>query len=98
MILSNEPGFYKENSYGIRIENLMIVQEIQKLSLNPKKSIYGFETLSFVPYDTRLINKEQLEEREINWINSYHSEIIEKITPLLDLEHKKFLQSIATMI
>ena len=98
MILSNEPGFYKENSYGIRIENLMIVKEIQKLSLNPKKSIYGFETLSFVPYDTRLINKEQLEEREINWINSYHSEIIEKITPLLDLEHKKFLQSIATMI
>lgn len=98
MILSNEPGFYKENFYGIRIENLMVVQEIRKSVLNPKKSIYGFETLSFVPYDTRLINKGQLDEQEINWINSYHLEIIEKISPLLDLQDKKFLQSIATTI
>ena len=47
----------------------MVVKEIQGSSLNSKKSIYGFETLSFVPYDLRLINKEQLEPREIDWIN-----------------------------
>ena len=98
MILSNEPGFYKENSYGIRIENLLVVKEIQRSSLNSKKSIYGFETLSFVPYDLRLINKEQLEPREINWINDYHAKIIEKISPLLEIDDRKFLQSIARMI
>jgi Xaa-Pro aminopeptidase len=98
MILSNEPGFYKENSYGIRIENLLVVKEIQGSSLNSKKSIYGFETLSFVPYDLRLINKEQLEPREINWINGYHAEIIKKMSPLLDIDDRKFLQSIARMI
>ncbi|GHM58090.1 MAG: Xaa-Pro aminopeptidase [Candidatus Mesenet longicola] len=76
MILSNEPGYYKPGEYGIRIENLMYVEE-------KKEGFLGFKQLTCVPYDKRLINYNLLTQDEINWINEYHSFVdktIQKIT------------------
>ncbi|XGA08716.1 MAG: aminopeptidase P family protein [Wolbachia endosymbiont of Xenopsylla cheopis] len=68
MILSNEPGYYKPGEYGIRIENLMYVEE-------KKEGFLGFKQLTCVPYDKRLINYNLLTQDEINWINEYHSSV-----------------------
>ncbi|WP_339048852.1 aminopeptidase P family protein [Candidatus Mesenet endosymbiont of Phosphuga atrata] len=66
MILSNEPGYYKPGEYGIRIENLMYVEE-------KTEGFLGFKQLTCVSYDKRLINYNLLTQDEINWINEYHS-------------------------
>ena len=68
MILSNEPGYYKINEYGIRIENLILVKED---SIN---NLY-FENISWCPIDKDLINKKLLDQKEIEWINKYHSKV-----------------------
>ena len=94
MVLSNEPGFYKTGCFGIRIENLMSVKLIKSEKETNQKKLFGFEILSFVPYDIRLIDKNILCQKEINWINDYHSEIKKRISPLLDSNTKDFLISI----
>jgi Xaa-Pro aminopeptidase len=76
MVLSNEPGYYKEDCYGIRCENLMIVVERSDRMLN-------FETITFVPFDLRLVDKALLTEAETNWINQYHADVLSKLSPLL---------------
>lgn len=91
MILSNEPGFYKVGHYGIRIENLVIVVDLGE-AVDGNRPLYGFETITFAPIDTSLINVSMLTEPEISWFNSYHAQVLEKIGPLLDgddLEHLK---------
>ncbi|MEM9469409.1 MAG: aminopeptidase P family protein [Pseudomonadota bacterium] len=85
MILSNEPGYYKEGAYGIRIENLILVQENES-------GDYSFETISFAPFDQNLIDTSLLSEEEVQWINSYHEKVYEKISPLLDDEHQEWLR------
>lgn len=72
MILSNEPGYYKEGEYGIRIENLMLVKEIKNNTSNNKK-FYCFETITKVPIDVRAVNKNLLSEKEIKWLEEYNS-------------------------
>ena len=72
MIISNEPGYYKENDYGIRIENLIIVK---KNNINKLK----FETISFAPIDIDLINKKLLNKKEIVWLNQYHRKVYENL-------------------
>ena len=94
MVLSNEPGFYKTGCFGIRIENLMSVKLIKSEKETNQKKLFGFEILSFVAYDIRLIDKNILCQKEINWINDYHSEIKKRISPLLDSNTKDFLISI----
>ena len=86
MILSNEPGYYKEGEYGIRIENLLICQNISEKD----KNLY-FETISWAPIDKDLINISILNENEINWLNDYHQKVNEKISPRLNSEEKKWL-------
>ena len=68
MILSNEPGYYKLNEYGIRIENLILVKE------DSNNNLY-FENLSWCPIDKDLINKNLLNQNEIDWLNNYHSNV-----------------------
>ena len=85
MIISNEPGYYKDKSYGIRIENLVLVK---KSSL---KNFYDFETLSLFPYEQNLINKSLLNVNHINWINNYHTLVLKKLSPFLKNEHKTWL-------
>lgn len=75
MILSNEPGYYKPGEYGIRIENLMYVEE-------KKEGFLGFKQLTCVPYDKKLINYNLLTQDEINWINEYHSFVNKTIQSL----------------
>jgi Xaa-Pro aminopeptidase len=88
MILSNEPGFYKPGSYGIRIENLMIVQKSAK-----KKNFLCFKTLSLAPIDRKMIDKNLLTEPEIHWLNSYHARVYEAHAPFLKPDERTWLST-----
>ena len=70
-ILTNEPGFYQEGAYGIRIENLILVVEDPKRSKNGTPFL-RFETITWCPIDTRLIEPRLLEPHEQKWLNTYH--------------------------
>lgn len=89
MVLSNEPGYYEEKKYGIRIESLVLVNEDKKLSKD--KPFLSFETLTLAPIDTNLIEVSMLSKGEIDWLNDYHAEVCSKLSPLLDAETKKWL-------
>ena len=82
MIISNEPGYYKAGSYGIRIENLVCVLEGNSLH---------FETLTLAPIDRALINTDLLKKSEIDWVNSYHAKVLKKVSPLVDKKTKSWL-------
>jgi Xaa-Pro aminopeptidase len=82
MLISNEPGFYKVGAYGIRIENVVLVTEPEKIS-NSEREMMGFETLTLAPIDRRLILAEMLSEEERAWINDYHARVFETLSPNL---------------
>ncbi|MEM8658324.1 MAG: aminopeptidase family protein P, partial [Pseudomonadota bacterium] len=82
MILSNEPGYYKPGDYGIRIENLVVVTP-PSVPKGGERDMLGFETLTFAPIDTRLIDPSLLTEAERTWLNSYHMQVRDKLTPAL---------------
>lgn len=90
MILSNEPGYYKTGEYGIRIENLVLVVPVQ--IEGAEKEVFGFETLTFAPIDRRLVAVEMLSDRELDWLNDYHRQVLEKISPTLGGEEKEWLE------
>ncbi|MDR3326278.1 MAG: aminopeptidase P family protein [Rhodospirillaceae bacterium] len=81
MVVSNEPGYYKSGSYGIRIENLQIVCSWIN---QDDREYFKFEILTLVPIDLTLIDKSLLSATKIDWINSYHARIREELMPLLD--------------
>jgi len=81
MVISNEPGYYVENKYGIRHENLIAVKEHKKTEWN---IFYEFETLTLCPFFKDIIKKEILSSEEINWLNSYHETCKEKLLPYLE--------------
>ena len=85
MILSNEPGFYKENEYGIRIENLIYVKK--------KSNKIFFENLTMVPIDIDLINFKILTPDEKNYLFKYHLDVYSNISKYLNLKEKKWLAS-----
>ena len=82
MILSNEPGYYKTGEYGIRIENLVLV--VEHPVEGAEKETLGFETLTFAPIERRLIKKDMLSPSELEWLNAYHAEVLEKIGARLE--------------
>ncbi|MDX3925093.1 MAG: aminopeptidase P family protein [Shinella sp.] len=82
MILSNEPGYYRPGSYGIRIENLVYVQEPAAIEGGDLEML-GFETLTFCPIDRRLVLPALLTDEELSWLNDYHAQTREKLMPLL---------------
>ncbi|QZH75982.1 MAG: aminopeptidase P family protein [Erythrobacter sp.] len=90
MILSNEPGYYKAGEYGIRIENLVLVEprEIEGM----EGDWFGFETLTLVPIDRTLVDKSLLSEAEIAWWNSYHAKVREVLVPQLEGEALAWLE------
>ena len=90
MILSNEPGYYKTGEYGIRIENLVLV--VEKEIEGAEKDMLGFETLTFAPIDRRLIVKEMLSPAELEWLNDYHAQVLEKIGPKLSGSDREWLE------
>lgn len=83
MIISNEPGYYKANGYGIRIENLIVVRVETEKAENGKRW-FGFETITRAPIDRRLIALDLLTPAEVTWINAYHALVWEEIAPLVD--------------
>lgn len=90
MICSNEPGYYKEGAYGIRIENLVLVTEPRAIPGGDRKMM-EFETLTLAPIDRRLIVKEMLSPDELIWLNDYHARVSETIAPELDAETRRWL-------
>ncbi|MCT4611344.1 MAG: aminopeptidase P family protein [Pelagimonas sp.] len=92
MILSNEPGYYKEGAFGIRIENLIAVEEAPALPDQNVPQMLRFETLTWVPIDRRLITPEILTAGERDWLNSYHAEVQAKIGPLVDSDAAAWLE------
>jgi Xaa-Pro aminopeptidase len=91
MILSNEPGYYRENEYGIRLENLVLVTPAEDIEGGERKML-GFETLTLVPFDRRLIDPKQLQPWELLWLNDYHARVREKIEPLIASEDRPWLR------
>ncbi|MEM9900772.1 MAG: aminopeptidase P family protein [Pseudomonadota bacterium] len=84
MVLSNEPGYYREGQWGIRIENLVHVIPAPRLEGADERAMLAFETLTWVPLDRRLIAAEMLHRDERAWIDAYHAEVAERIGPILD--------------
>ena len=82
MIISNEPGYYKAGSYGIRIENLLLVTEPAKVA-GGEREVMGFETLTLAPIDRRLVLRELLSGPELCWLDAYHVRVREIVGPEL---------------
>ncbi len=82
MICSNEPGYYKEGAYGIRIENLVAVQPAPREG--DERDMLGFETLTLAPLERRLVDPDLLTAEEGAWVDAYHARVRESLTPLLD--------------
>ncbi|OYW51816.1 MAG: X-Pro aminopeptidase, partial [Rhodobacterales bacterium 12-65-15] len=79
MILSNEPGYYREGAFGIRLENLIVVEPAPPLGDNRVQ--LSFETLTLVPFDRRLILTDALSPGELAWLDAYHAEVMAKLAP-----------------
>lgn len=86
MILSNEPGYYKEGAFGIRIENLIVVQPAPAIAGADDRKMLTFETLTFAPIDRNLIVASLLSSEERDWIDRYHADTLRKIGPRVDAE------------
>lgn len=84
MIVSNEPGYYEDHAFGIRIENLLVVKEIDTPNRFGGITYIGFEKLTFVPIQTKLVDLTLLSAAEIDWLNDYHSQVWEKVSSLVD--------------
>ena len=83
MILSNEPGYYRENEFGIRIENLVYIKKYKNKNL--------FKNLTLAPIDIDLVNFKLLNKEEKNYLSKYHLEVYSKISKFLDSKEKKWL-------
>jgi Xaa-Pro aminopeptidase len=81
MIVSNEPGYYKTGAYGIRIENLVLVQPSNG---SAEREMLGFETLTLAPIDRALVDPSLLDDDEIAWLDAYHAHVREVLIPLVD--------------
>ncbi|MDU9002577.1 aminopeptidase P family protein [Sedimentitalea todarodis] len=94
MILSNEPGYYREGAFGIRIENLLVVQPAPALpGGDAEREMQCWQTLTYVPIDRRLIVTEMLSQDERAWLNAYHAEVREKIAPRVGKSARMWLDA-----
>ena len=89
MVVTIEPGVYKEGKHGIRLENVVVVDEdIQTDS----GQFMNFETLSFVPLDLEGVDVNLLSENERTWLNNYHKDVYNKLSPYLNEDEKSWLK------
>ncbi len=91
MIVSNEPGFYKDGEYGIRIENLQYVTDATEIP-GGERSMHGFEYVTLAPIHKGLINKDMLTDDEVKWVNDYHARVWTEIGPRVDGKVKEWLK------
>jgi Xaa-Pro aminopeptidase len=87
MIVSNEPGYYKEGGYGIRIENLILVQKADEAG-----KFLHFETLTLAPIDRNLVDVSLLSAEELAWLNAYHARVLKEIGPQVDAPTRMWLE------
>jgi Xaa-Pro aminopeptidase len=97
MILSNEPGYYKTDQYGIRIENLVLVTEAPSV-VGAEKPLNAFETLTLAPIDRRLVKTDMLTAQETRWLDRYHARVLESLAPLLDPPAQAWLRTATARI
>jgi Xaa-Pro aminopeptidase len=91
MICSNEPGYYKEGEYGIRIENLVVVTEPRPV-IDGDRPMMEFETITLAPIDLNLVEVKLLTDGERVWLNQYHQRVRDKLSPLVDGETRTWLE------
>lgn len=87
-VLSDEPGYYEDGSFGIRIENMIIAKEVETAHRFGDKPYFGFEHVTMVPYCRKLIDAALLTDAEREWVNSYHREIVEKTKAFFEGDEK----------
>jgi Xaa-Pro aminopeptidase len=90
MILSNEPGYYLPGAYGIRLENLLLVQQAELPDVT--KPFLRFETLTLAPFDRRIIKVELLDTPELTWLNTYHARVLAEVGQHLDAPVREWLE------
>ena len=88
-MLSNEPGYYLPGQYGIRLENLLLVQPAEMPGA--AKPFLRFETLTLAPFDRALLDRARMEAVEIAWLDAYHARVLAAVGPLLDPAVKDWL-------
>ena len=91
MICSNEPGYYKADEYGIRIENLIVVSDYEEVKGGDRKMM-RFETITLAPIDLELVESKLLTAEERDWLNAYHARVREMLSPLVDTETRSWLE------
>lgn len=91
MILSNEPGYYKPGAFGIRTENLVLVEERE--IEGAEGAYFGLETLTFAPIDRALVETDLMTRDELRWWDDYHARVLEVIGPQLDGDAKEWLEA-----
>jgi Xaa-Pro aminopeptidase len=89
MILSDEPGYYYAGHWGIRIENLVVVEP--RAIVGAEREMYGFETLTLAPIDLSLIDEKLLDTEEIAWLNAYHARVRKALSPLVEPAVRRWL-------
>jgi Xaa-Pro aminopeptidase len=93
MILSNEPGYYREGAFGIRTENLIVVEPAPDLPGADKREMLAFRTLTWVPIARRLILADRLSQDERAWLDAYHAEVLAKIAPRVSEQSRLWLEA-----
>jgi Xaa-Pro aminopeptidase len=91
MIISNEPGYYKQDAYGIRIENLLLVTEASPVD-GGDRPMLGFETLTLAPIDRTLIDTKLLTREELQWLDAYHARVERELSPQMDAATARWLK------
>ncbi|MFK7793091.1 MAG: M24 family metallopeptidase [Devosiaceae bacterium] len=91
MLLSNEPGYYREGAFGIRLENLVFVTEPE--DVGGDQPMMGFETITRAPFERRLINISLMSTSELAWLNNFHAHVLADIGPQLSGDDLAFLQA-----
>ncbi|MEZ0313939.1 MAG: aminopeptidase P family protein [Myxococcota bacterium] len=97
MIVSNEPGYYKANAYGIRIETLVVVTP-QPKKAGEERDMLGFETLTLVPIDTTLVEPALLTDKERVYLNEYHARVRNVVTPLVEADVAAWLSKVTAAV
>jgi Xaa-Pro aminopeptidase len=93
MIVSNEPGYYEEGGYGIRIENLILVRPADQTG-----KFLHFETLTMAPIDRNLVDVSLMSDAELTWLNAYHARVLKEIGPQLDATTRAWLEKATASI
>ena len=83
MTVTNEPGYYEDGKFGIRIESVVLVQDVDTPYNFGDRGYLGFERITFVPIQTKLIDTSLLDPTEYKWINDYNAECLQKVSPFL---------------